>query len=59
MLRFIDSLLNKTLNADGGVFVLARENPGVNNSDQLGGVREPEDVFQNKHVGKGKDLAQG
>jgi hypothetical protein len=33
MLRFVDSLFNKTLTADGGLFVLVRENPGVNNSD--------------------------
>ena len=51
MLRFINRLLNKTLNADFGSFILAWENPGVNHSDKLSSVSEAEVVFLNNNVG--------
>lgn len=59
MLSLIDCVLDKTFDADGGLCAFARENPGVHYRDELGGVRKPEKLVQNKHVGKRKSLTQG
>jgi hypothetical protein len=59
MLRFINCLLNETLHADFGSFLLARDNPRVHDSDDLGCTSEPKEVLPNEHIGKGQSLTQG
>ena len=59
MLHFIECLLNETLHANFGFFLLAGENPWVHYSDELGSTSYPKEVVQNEHIGEGKRLTQG